>query len=148
MLYLWKFHEFRTKLTCELYRPSGLRLSGKLVPTFVDRGCHVLSVTYPYCRILDFLDRSCYFFFQVAPQLYSRGWVDPVPDPLLLKKSGSAGNRTRTSGSVTRNSDHYTTVVVEFRIRAAKWKVKLSLCSVKLHAKETYGVTVYSLTHA
>jgi hypothetical protein len=26
--------------------------------------------------------------------------VDPVPDPLLLSKSGSAGNRTRTSGSV------------------------------------------------
>ena len=25
----------------------------------------------------------------------SRGWVDPVPDPLLLRKSGSAGNRTR-----------------------------------------------------
>jgi hypothetical protein len=24
------------------------------------------------------------FFYQVAPQLYSRGWVDPVPDPLLL----------------------------------------------------------------
>jgi hypothetical protein len=23
-------------------------------------------------------------FYQVAPQLYSRGWVDPVPDPLLL----------------------------------------------------------------
>jgi hypothetical protein len=34
--------------------------------------------------------------------------VDPVPDPLLLrKKSGSPGNRTRTSGSVARNSDHY-----------------------------------------
>ena len=32
-------------------------------------------------------------FFQVA-QLTSRGWVDPVPDP-LLRKSGSAGNRTR-----------------------------------------------------
>jgi hypothetical protein len=47
-----------------------------------------------------FLDRSRYFFFQVAPQLYSRGWVDPVPDPLLLWRSGSAGNRTRTSGSV------------------------------------------------
>jgi hypothetical protein len=31
--------------------------------------------------------------------------VDPVPDPLLLRKSGSAGNRTRTSGSVARNSD-------------------------------------------
>jgi hypothetical protein len=29
--------------------------------------------------------------------------VDPVPDPLLLIKSGSAGNLTRTSGSVDRN---------------------------------------------
>jgi hypothetical protein len=24
--------------------------------------------------------------------------VDPVPDPLLLRKSGGAGNRTRASG--------------------------------------------------
>ena len=35
------------------------------------------------------------FFIQVAPQLTSRGWVDPVPDPRLLRKSGSAGDRTR-----------------------------------------------------
>jgi hypothetical protein len=39
--------------------------------------------------------RSRYFSIQVAPQLSSWGWVDPVPDPLLLRKSGSAGNRTR-----------------------------------------------------
>jgi hypothetical protein len=57
-------------------------------------------------HILGFLDRSRYFFFQVAPQLYSRGWVDPVPDPLLLRKCGSGGNRTLASGSVARNSDH------------------------------------------
>jgi hypothetical protein len=44
---------------------------------------------------------SCY-----TTQLYSRGWVDPFPDPLLLRKSGSAGNWTRTSGSVARNYDH------------------------------------------
>jgi hypothetical protein len=31
---------------------------------------------------------------------------DHVPDPLLLRKSGSAGNLTQTSGSVARNSDH------------------------------------------
>jgi hypothetical protein len=31
------------------------------LPTFVDRGCHVVSVTDPYGRILDFLDRSRYF---------------------------------------------------------------------------------------
>jgi hypothetical protein len=28
---------------------------------FTDRGCHVVSVTDPYCRILGFLDRSRYF---------------------------------------------------------------------------------------
>jgi hypothetical protein len=52
-------------------------------------------------------------FFQVHPQLYLRGWVDPSPDPLLLK-SGSARNRTRTSGSVARNSNHETTEAVYF----------------------------------
>jgi hypothetical protein len=61
----------------------------------------------PYnSHIFGFLDRCWYFSFQVAAQLYSRGWVDPVPDPLPLRKSGIAGNRTRTSGSVARNSDH------------------------------------------
>jgi hypothetical protein len=30
--------------------------------------------------------------------------VDPVPDPLLLRKSGSAGKRTRASRSVAGNS--------------------------------------------
>jgi hypothetical protein len=54
---------------------------------------------------LGFLDRSRYSSFQVAPQLYSRGWVDPVPDPLLLRKSGSAGNRTRDLWILARNSD-------------------------------------------
>jgi hypothetical protein len=38
----------------ELYRPSERRLSAKLVPTFTDRGCHVVSVTDPYGRILGF----------------------------------------------------------------------------------------------
>jgi hypothetical protein len=46
------------------------------------------------------------FVFVVAPQLYSRGRVDPIPDPLLHIKSGSARNRTRTSGSVARDSEH------------------------------------------
>jgi hypothetical protein len=90
----------------ELYRPSDRRLSSKLVPTFADRGCHEVSETDHYNRILSFLDRSRYFSYQVAPQLYSRGWMDPVSDPLLLRKSGSAMNRTQASGSVVKNSDH------------------------------------------
>jgi hypothetical protein len=53
----------------------------------------MVSVADPYGRILGFLDRIRYFLFQAAPQLYSRGWVDPVPDSLRVRKSGSAGNR-------------------------------------------------------
>jgi hypothetical protein len=56
-------------------------------------GCHVVSSTDPHGRILGFLDQSRYCFFQVAPQLYPRGQVDP--DPLLFRKFGCSGNRTR-----------------------------------------------------
>jgi CBS-domain-containing membrane protein len=55
--------------TSELYRLSDRRFSAKLVPTFADRGCHVVSVTEPSGHILGFLDWSRYVFFQVAPQL-------------------------------------------------------------------------------
>jgi hypothetical protein len=57
----------------ELYRQCDSRLLEKLVPTFRDRGSHVVSVTDPYSHIIGFLDRSRYLFFQVVPQLYSRG---------------------------------------------------------------------------
>jgi hypothetical protein len=61
-------------------RTEAVAWSAQRIPTVVNIG---------------FIDRSRYFSFQVAPQLSSRGSVDPVPDPLLLRKSGSAGNRTR-----------------------------------------------------
>jgi hypothetical protein len=61
---------------------------------FADRGYRVVSAADPHGRILGFLERNRYYFFQVA-QLYSRGWLDPVPDSLFLRKSGSAENRTR-----------------------------------------------------
>jgi hypothetical protein len=89
----------------ELYRPSDRRLSGKLLPIFLDIECHVVSVTDRYGSILGILDRSRYLFFHVAPQLCSRGWVDPVPGPLLLRKFGSARNRTRT---IRQNINKYT----------------------------------------
>jgi hypothetical protein len=93
----------------EIYRPSDGRLLANLVPNFAFRGCYVARAADPYSRILGFVDRSRYYFFQVALQFHSRGWVDPVPDSLLLRKSGRPGNRTRTSGSVVRNSVHWTT---------------------------------------
>jgi hypothetical protein len=42
----------------ELYRPSDSCLWAKLVPNFAYRGCHVVSVTDPYGRIIGSLDRS------------------------------------------------------------------------------------------
>jgi hypothetical protein len=128
----------------KLYRPSDRHLSAKLVPTFANIGCHVVNATDPYGRILEFLDRSRYFFFQVSPQFYSRGWVDPVPEPLLLRKFGRAGNRTRTSGSLARSSDHWTTEAVSYLRReikyqahgpAVRWKLQgfsLGLAACKL----------------
>jgi hypothetical protein len=68
-----------TKLTpwpesvSELYGLSDRNFSAKLVPTFADIECHVVSMTDLYECILAFLDRSHYLFFQVAPQLYLRG---------------------------------------------------------------------------
>jgi hypothetical protein len=59
----------------------------------------------PYSRLSRL--EPLFFFFQVTPQFYSRGWVDPVPYPLLLRKYGSAGNRTRTSGSVEFSESKY-----------------------------------------
>jgi hypothetical protein len=47
-----------TEYTSELYRLSERSLSAKLVPTLVERVCHVVSVTDPHVRILGFLDRS------------------------------------------------------------------------------------------
>jgi CBS-domain-containing membrane protein len=42
----------------ELYSRRDRCLSAKLVPTFADKGCHVVSVTDPYGRILGLLDRK------------------------------------------------------------------------------------------
>jgi hypothetical protein len=36
-------------------------LVGEVIAKFADKGCHVVGVTDPYGRILDFLDRSRYF---------------------------------------------------------------------------------------
>jgi hypothetical protein len=41
----------------KLYQRSDRSLSAKLALTFVDRGCHMVSVTDPYSHILNFIDR-------------------------------------------------------------------------------------------
>jgi hypothetical protein len=41
--------------------PERPPIVGEVIANFADRGCHVVSVTDPYGRILDFLARSRYF---------------------------------------------------------------------------------------
>jgi hypothetical protein len=83
-------------LVCERTIPT-MRppLGGEVEDDFADRGCPVVRATDPQGRALGFIVRSRYYFFRVASQLYSRVRVDPFPGPLLLRKSGSARNRTR-----------------------------------------------------
>jgi hypothetical protein len=46
--------------------------------------------------------------------------VDPVPDPLLLRKSCIAGIEPGTSGLAVRNSDHQTTEAVHTSMNTNK----------------------------
>jgi hypothetical protein len=61
--------------TCKKLRGLSLQANytGEVSAHFAGRGCYVISVPDPYGRILGFLDRSLYFFFLAAPQLYLRG---------------------------------------------------------------------------
>jgi hypothetical protein len=87
----------------ELYRPRDRRLSTKLVPAFAGRGCRVVSASDPYGRFLGLLHRSRFFFFQAAPQLYSRGRVDPIPDHYSSEILVVLGIELGTSGSLMWN---------------------------------------------
>jgi hypothetical protein len=55
---------------------------------------------------LGFLDPKPLFSIQLSHQLSSRGCVDLVPDPLLLKNLVAPGIEPGISVSVARNSDH------------------------------------------
>jgi hypothetical protein len=64
----------------------------------------MVSVTDPYGRVLGFLDRSHYFSIKYL--LNCTHEAEWTPSQTHYFFSGSAGNRTRASGSVAKNSDH------------------------------------------
>jgi hypothetical protein len=66
----------------------------------------MVSVTNLYGRILGFIDWSRYFFLPSSSSIVLTRLSGPRSRPTTSQKSGSAGNRARTSGSVSRNSDH------------------------------------------
>jgi hypothetical protein len=63
------------------------------VPKFADLGdVGWWAWRFPAVVNVCFLDRNRLFSLSSS---FSRGWGDPVPHQLLLRKSGSAGNRSR-----------------------------------------------------
>jgi hypothetical protein len=58
----------------ELYRLSDRRRSAKLMSTFPDRGCHVVSAMSPSDRNFDFLDLEPLLFLPSSSSNCSRGW--------------------------------------------------------------------------
>jgi hypothetical protein len=70
--------------------------------------------------------------------------VDPVPDPLLPRKSGSPGNRTLTSGYVSRNFDRKATEAVSIALQSvmSNMTVFLQLPPLEPHSKhrKTYFI--------
>jgi hypothetical protein len=56
----------------ELYRPSNDRLTAQLVPTFSDTECQVVEQQIT-TAVLSIYRPELLLFFQVDPQLYSRG---------------------------------------------------------------------------
>jgi hypothetical protein len=83
-----------------------------LVPTFVDGGLSHGQHGWTPTAVNLFSRLELLLFFQVVPHLSSWGWVNPVPDPLLLRKSGSAENRTQDLWVCSQELDHRTTEAV------------------------------------
>jgi hypothetical protein len=79
-----------------IYRLTDRHLLANLVPTFADRRVsHDRHGRTPTVVNLSFLDRSRYSSLKQHFIYPHKCWVDPIPDPLLLRKFGSAGNRFR-----------------------------------------------------
>jgi hypothetical protein len=55
----------------------------------------VVSAADPPGSLICFLDSSRYFSFKWLLTCANKDRLDPVPGPLLLRKSSRAGNRTR-----------------------------------------------------
>jgi hypothetical protein len=120
----------------------------------VDRGCRVVSATDPHALWSRFSRPEPLPFVQVAPQLSSRGWLDPVPDPLLLRKSGSAENRTRdlwicsqVLWPLVRRRSHYHTKTMFIRALYFNWTWVVQYSH--LPTPYTFKINfLYSSTHA
>jgi hypothetical protein len=83
-------------------------LSAQLLPTFADRECHVFNVTDPYGRNLSYLDRSRYFFFEVAPQFVLMRVSEPrTTTTTTTTKNNNNNNNSKKNVWITSEKSKY-----------------------------------------
>jgi hypothetical protein len=89
------------------HQSSDRFLSAKLVPTFVDRGCHVVSATNPHGRQSRFSRHGAatFTFKYVFSYTHEAEWT-PFQTHYFLENLVAPGIEPWISGSVARNSDH------------------------------------------
>jgi hypothetical protein len=126
------------------------------------RNLHILTTIY--LSSLHFTKPL--FFYQVAPQLYSRGWVDPVPGSLLffwwcresnpdlricsqelwpLDHRGDLTNYTNIStrsGSIDIADGKLNTALSALEPWFQKWRTKVNIKNAHLHFFSNDCVTI------
>jgi hypothetical protein len=73
---------------------------------FLSEGCCLKVAVLSVLGSLSVSRTESLLFIASSTSIVLRRLSRPRSKPLIPRKSGSAGNLTRTSGSVARNSDH------------------------------------------
>jgi hypothetical protein len=90
----------------ELYLPSDRRLSAKLVATFADRGCHIVSVTDPYGRNLSFIYRKIKTYYIHFTNLTEFSGIEYPKSIMQTCDSFSTTKHVRTCRATTSSPLH------------------------------------------
>jgi hypothetical protein len=94
------------EIASELYRPSDRRVSAKLMPTFADRGCRVVSarIPIPYSR-LSRPETSLFLPSSSSVVLNEAEWT-PCQTHCFSENLIAPAIEPGTFASIARNSDH------------------------------------------
>jgi hypothetical protein len=103
---VWHKGNPKSESASELYRPRDRRLLAKFMPTFADRGVSSSKRGWsprPYSRLSRY---EPLLFLPSSSSTVLTRQSGPRSRTTTSQKICSAGNRTRTSGSVARNPDY------------------------------------------
>ena len=102
----------RLKINPCRYSPEEIRSTEVIAVRWQYKGPCGKQSAYPPTLISGFLTGFRYFSYQVANQLFSRGWVDPILDPILPEKF-LGHSRESNPGPLGWQSDVLTTIAYQ-----------------------------------